>query len=180
MIAQRLLLAAAAVGLVSWISASQAMGDTRCNPDWGFKDREVRENFWQMSPFGTGWIIYTITLPTEASYIGSRASSRASNSSGCGTGVRAVQELETLYFVAAMRDGLFHEMAQGGGKRVSALASLLGCDAKGLPAFDHLVQERFSVLVPEFATSPGEMLDQIKREMQSDAVLADHCTGART
>jgi hypothetical protein len=95
-----------------------------------------------------------------------------SHTSGCEKEPADPDDAQAYRFISAMDSGLMAEAAQAQGPRVTALASLMGCDEGARSGFVELMRMRFDTIYPDAWPRPDVVLNTLRVEMEHDAVLA--------
>lgn len=84
-------------------------------------------------------------------------------------------EKEQIYYSEANREQLAIEMAQGSGEYVETYARVMGCSEDVIPEFVNTARRQYSEIMPSSATSAGEMLQNVKKQIRSNFSLALAC-----
>ena len=74
-------------------------------------------------------------------------------------------------FAAMTFDNLKQDMAKGEGEYLTSLGTLLGITDDQQEEFSTLAKERYDILVPSEATTPGEMVAALSRELSANPRL---------
>ena len=170
------------MGMRSWVAACGALlllagaaGNSwaKC-PNWtdplgvvGVRKENRRAEFIMLP------MVTTSSLAAYTSSVGF-SSSNVSGTSGCPKEARL--ERETHQYIAANGTALLHEMAQGHGDRLNALAHLLGCDQAARDAFGAVTQAHFEELAPPEPLAPPALVFRLKLTLQRDAHTAGRCS----
>lgn len=120
--------------------------------------------------FGTQNQILAYTVNTSFSQTGA-ITSGTSNCQGDSES-EALERQQT--FVATNLVTLSKELAEGGGKTVEGLASVLGCRPESLHEFEDIMQDSYT----EIFRAPGAsaVLDTIKYQLVDEPGLAKNCS----
>ena len=74
-------------------------------------------------------------------------------------------------FAAMTFDNLKQDMAKGEGEYLTSLGTLLGITHDQQDEFSTLAKDRYDILVPSEATTPGEMVAALSRELSANPRL---------
>ena len=95
--------------------------------------------------------------------------------SECKASSIVMREKEVQYFAEVNQDDLSREMAQGQGEKLTALASLYGCQGDASGEFAKMTQTSFERILPAEKTSAGDMIQNLNRELSTNAELSKKC-----
>jgi len=110
-----------------------------------------------------------ILAATTNGTFGSQTFGITTGTSNCTAGGTALDDKELQMFAEANQKQLSRDMAQGSGEYVTALSSLLGCsDANQLAS---LTQKNYERIVPTAQTTPAQMIQAVKAEVERDPNL---------
>lgn len=96
---------------------------------------------------------------------------------GCDANDTITADAELRKFASGNIDRLSHDMAQGRGESLDALAALMGVSSTDRDAFGRTVQANFAELFPADTTTVGEMLNALDGVLARDAQLARYVRG---
>ena len=99
-----------------------------------------------------------------------------SGTSNCNPSGFALVEKEQIFYAEANYQHLIVEMAKGEGENLMAFAQVLGCSDKVAPDFARMTKLKYEVIYPSQKTTPVEMLESVKKQMQGNPVLAKECS----
>ena len=105
----------------------------------------------------------------------SQAGGITTGTSGCKAQNFVMREKAVQYFAEVNKDDLSREMAQGQGEKLTTLASLYGCEGGARQDFARAMQTGYDRIIPAADTKVTDMVQNISREVKSNAVLAKGC-----
>jgi hypothetical protein len=102
-----------------------------------------------------------------------------SGTSNCTSGGVVKAEREQAAFAEVNFQDLKRNMASGGGEYLASFSTLLGCeDAAKAPLFK-MAQAKYESILPTEATSPVELVMNVKSEIRKTPELANACSDER-
>jgi hypothetical protein len=125
--------------------------------------------------FQKNTLVSQLSAATTNGSFGSQTFGMTSGTSNCKTNGFASLDKKEIYYAEANYDHLVVEMAKGKGENLSAFAQVLGCTDSSVPTFGKMTQERYEKIFPTQKTTPSEMLQHVKQELNEHPVLAKEC-----
>jgi hypothetical protein len=95
--------------------------------------------------------------------------------SGCAKHEIVKNDEKAVEYAVNNYDSLVVEMAQGGGEFTEGFAQALGCDAAQAPAFEALMQTRYSDLSKQSGGDGIGLYRAVRTEIQANPSLASQC-----
>ena len=86
------------------------------------------------------------------------------------------KDMEQIYYTEANREYLVIEMAQGGGEYVDTYAKVMGCSDNSVQEFGRTIRQNYSKIVPTSNTPAADVLQNVKKQIRSNFVLAMTCS----
>ena len=129
-----------------------------------------------MAGCGLGYILFGKDLNSKGAQIGASILNSfywiqtfgiSSGSSGCTPDGMVAMGQEVEVYVAVNLPNLAAEMAKGEGEYLNAFAALLGTSEQNRPALLSFFQEKYEVLFPSEETNSIEMLEALRKELES-------------
>ncbi len=156
-----LLAATVAMTVISLIYASSAFAN--CGPG----PIVVRKS--------KGALRQSLGASTNSTLLPTQTFAITSGTSGCRRSGLVRGEAEQRFFVALHMDNIVQELAQGQGRYVDGLASLLGCGSEVYGEFGRMAQENYASLFPAVEMKPRELLAAVKEQMRRHPLLSRNC-----
>lgn len=146
----------------------------------------ARAETYGMAGCGLGSIIFkdngTFMQILAATFNGSFGNQTFAMSSGtlnCTSGGVVKAQREQAAFAEVNFQDLKRNMASGGGEFLTSFSSLLGCEDAVKPTFAKMTQEKYESILPTEATSPVQLVANVKTQIQSTPGLASACSDER-
>ena len=131
---------------------------------------------------GLGSLIFTsnhkltqiLATTTNASF-GSQTFGITTGTSNCSSSGIAKVEKQDIFYAESNFEHLTIEMAKGEGENLSAFAQILGCSDQQVGEFGKMTKQNYEKIFPSHKTTPVEMLQSVKGQMQAHPVLSKEC-----
>jgi hypothetical protein len=95
---------------------------------------------------------------------------------GCEQHPIAKNDQAAATYVATNFDALSVQMAEGHGEYIHGLAKAMGCDDSVVADFGNMTRTHYKTLMDQNTTSGAELFENVKSQVQKNAVLAGHCS----
>ena len=116
-----------------------------------------------------------LSLTTNSSFF-SQGFGITSGTSGCSASGIVKNDQQMEYFVEVNHDDLTREMAQGEGEKLKTLAVLNGCKtSQSQKIFAEMTQKSYGKIIPEASTPAPEMVQNLRKEVQSSQEVSKAC-----
>lgn len=120
--------------------------------------------------------VHQILAATTNGTFGSQTFGISTGTSNCRANGWVKVNREEVFFAESNFQNLKVEMAQGQGESLAGFAQVLGCPTAQVQKFGQMTQAQYEALFPTEKTTAVEMLQNLKKQMQSDSTLANHCS----
>jgi len=146
----------------------------------------ARAETYGMAGCGLGSIIFkdnsTLMQVLAATFNGSFSNQTFAMSSGtlnCTSGGVVKAQREQAAFAEVNFQDLKRNMASGGGEFLTSFSSLLGCEDAAKPALAKMTQEKYETILPTEATTPVQLVSNVKTQIKATPALASSCSDER-
>ncbi|MCZ6646015.1 MAG: DUF3015 family protein [SAR324 cluster bacterium] len=156
-----LLMATVVLAVISMIYASSAFANCGPGPVVVQKSK--------------GTLRQSLGASTNATFLPTQTFAITSGTSGCSNSGILRREVEQRFFVALHMDNIAQELAQGQGRYVDGLASLLGCGSEVYGEFGRMAQANYTSLFSAAEMKPRELLAAVKEQMRRHPLLSRNC-----
>jgi hypothetical protein len=102
-----------------------------------------------------------------------------SGTSNCTSGGVVKAQREQAAFAEVNFQDLKRNMAAGGGEFLTSFSSLLGCEEAAKPVLAKMTQTRYESILPTEATSPVQLVENVKSQIKATPALASSCSDER-
>ena len=119
--------------------------------------------------------LYQLLATTTNGTFGSQTFGITTGTSNCTASGFAKVDREQIFYVESNFQNLQVEMARGQGENLAAFAQVLGCKDMSVSEFGKMTREGYQRIFPTSKTTAVEVLDSVKKEIQSNKSLAEGC-----